>query len=662
MEEQFVLTPLTEIEELKIDEEYKSAFCKHAQKKFVSEQFLFFEMYQNYLEKFEIDEEKESLEEELYEKFINQNSKTALTLSTKILKKVKNLYKEKASKPFQIVYQEVNTNLSPIYREFLKNNNEMLIKKESIFRHPSHIPKNFEEIIDHEELYQIFCNYVCDHYGRNYMVCFEDLREYQRNPIEKAKNRIYENYFVYSSRFCCIFNPQIRSTIFINKNTTTENWEENLENFLKNILQNEFFVRFIHSPLWKDFISSNFQKEKDTTFDDLYTVKKVVKKTTSFSEEVEHLIVVNKLTTEPFNAKRITSTKTLSKIETFNSMNQRVHDNVIQFVELFKEDLKEYNKNCVTIITTEINERLDTFLNNKGNIIKEYEIIGYFMQILSALAHLHDQKRYFDFGTLCENNIYMSALYSTIFIDPGYYFDEENDEYPDYYDAPENVTSAKGDIYSAGFIFFRFLTRLSPEEIETIYKKKPNLNLVGKIKSFRRSPFNGVEPTYYNNIKETLSKVKLFDSKIKDLVLQMIHPDHKKRPSALEAHKTLKAIQKGKNYKMIKTKSMVYENFEEEHLLTKNIYRRFFKEFVRTEFSTETVLFFEDVELFQNFSTDQERLLKTKEIFQSYLSSSSPLEINVSGRLKKKLEEEIQEANETGDITFDIFDEIQKHM
>ena len=53
-------------------------------------------------------------------------------------------------------------------------------------------------------------------------------------------------------------------------------------------------------------------------------------------------------------------------------MNQTIHENIIQFIELFKEDVTEYNKNCVTIVTSEINESLDKFLSNKLNIIKEH--------------------------------------------------------------------------------------------------------------------------------------------------------------------------------------------------------------------------------------------------------------------------------------------------
>ena len=131
------------------------------------------------------------------------------------------------------------------------------------------------------------------------------------------------------------------------------------------------------------------------------------------------------------------------------------------------------------------------------------------MQISSALNHFHEQKKYFDFGNLCEENIYLSPLFSTLYIDPGFYYDIDNDEYPDYYDPPENVTSEKGDIYSTGFIFFRLMTRLKKDEIEEIFKKKSTKNFVGKIKNLRRSPINSIEPPYFNNIKEELSKIKV---------------------------------------------------------------------------------------------------------------------------------------------------------
>ena len=58
----------------------------------------------------------------------------------------------------------------------------------------------------------------------------------------------------------------------------------------------------------------------------------------------------------------------------------------------------------------------------------------------------------------------------------------------------------------------------------------------------------------------------------------------------------------------------------------------------RTEYAIEPLLFFEDVQVFQKLETDQEKLIKAKEICQSYLYSSSILEVNCSGKLKKEIE------------------------
>ena len=107
MIEEFSLQPLSEIEELNIKEEHKLPFEKYVEKCLVLEQYEFFLLYQKYLKNFENEKEKEKLQEELYQKYINQDSKSALTLHVKIQKKVKNLYEEKSTKPFQIVFQEV---------------------------------------------------------------------------------------------------------------------------------------------------------------------------------------------------------------------------------------------------------------------------------------------------------------------------------------------------------------------------------------------------------------------------------------------------------------------------------------------------------------------------------------------------------------------------
>jgi len=82
----------------------------------------------------------------------------------------------------------------------------------------------------------------------------------------------------------------------------------------------------------------------------------------------------------------------------------------------------------------------------------------------------------------------------------------------------------------------------------------------------------------------------------------------------------------------------------------------------RTEYAIEPLLFFEDVQVFQKLETDQEKLIKAKEICQSYLYSSSILEVNCSGKLKKEIGQELREAEESGGIYLEIFDEISKHV
>jgi hypothetical protein len=149
-----------------------------------------------------------------------------------------------------------------------------------------------------------------------------------------------------------------------------------------------------------------------------------------------------------------------------------------------------------------------------------------------------------------------------------------------------------------------------------------------------------------------------------NIILQMIDENPKDRPSLKDMRDELKQIQKNLRRKRLKNSTDRYGklNDNQKMLIQNDTYRPFVKEYLRCEFSVETLLFFEDVQIFQKLQSDQERLHKATEICQSFLTGSSPLEINVSGKLKKELDDELLECRQSGDIELEIFDNCAKHV
>jgi hypothetical protein len=143
----------------------------------------------------------------------------------------------------------------------------------------------------------------------------------------------------------------------------------------------------------------------------------------------------------------------------------------------------------------------------------------------------------------------------------------------------------------------------------------------------------------------------------------MIDPSPEDRPSIDDVINVLNGIsntfKRMESLKVDKFKSL---NQIQRSILQDDDYRKYFKSHLRTEFSVESVLFFEDVQIFSKIESDQERFSKAEEICQSYLYETSPLEINVGGDLKINLSTILKESKLLGEIDETIFDEICKHV
>jgi serine/threonine protein kinase len=131
--------------------------------------------------------------------------------------------------------------------------------------------------------------------------------------------------------------------------------------------------------------------------------------------------------------------------------------------------------------------------------------VNFIVQIFDGLMHLHDQQKYFEFGDLREENIHLSALLSTIYIDPGFYL--SNELYPEFFDPPEGGDpSVQTDIYQIGIVLLRLVTLLSRDEIEELFKQKEKkVQRNRKMSLFQKR----IRPDYIENVKFLLNSSEI---------------------------------------------------------------------------------------------------------------------------------------------------------
>jgi serine/threonine protein kinase len=277
------------------------------------------------------------------------------------------------------------------------------------------------------------------------------------------------------------------------------------------------------------------------------------------------------------------------------------HENIVQLVELFYEEVDSF-KSCLTLITTDINESLDVYLENAKDPFSKLvnfkesnfqELIDLMMQLLSGLQKFHNLKHHFEIGELSEKTIYFSTLYSNLYIDPGFYFDDI--DCPGYFEPPEKKASQKSDIFAMGMIFFRLLTMISSEEASLIIssqiQKKPTF--LSKIKETLN-----VQPTYYQNIKQALmgpeqvsfllliSSKETYGSDIVEFILGMVDSNPENRKSVDELMETLKNIRTELNKMVIRSRKKVVNKYNQVEkaqmsLILDDKNRKYFKAFLR---------------------------------------------------------------------------------
>eukprot|EP01080_Neovahlkampfia_damariscottae_P011365 gene11365-4533_t len=171
---------------------------------------------------------------------------------------------------------------------------------------------------------------------------------------------------------------------------------------------------------------------------------------------------------------------------------------------------------------------------------------------------------------------------------------------------------------------------------------------------------------YYENIKNLFSEYQdesMYDEKLLQIVLQMIDSNPDSRPDVdelLEKLSTIKILLRT----ISKKKSSKFEGLDDQlkNLIKNDNQRPYLKEFLRTEFAVETILFLEDCKRFRQVHTDQERFDKAEEMCQSYIHDNSPLEINLSAGTKLCFFNDFEDAKHTGMINSFLFDDMEEHV
>jgi hypothetical protein len=630
----------------------REEFIEFSEKRLVLIEFNFFEIYQKY-QKEKGKKQRTKLEKELNSIIQDGSTKFSIELNKKFTKeKLKDL---------QVVYEEVYVSLSPIFQEFVKKKQQEEIftpVRDQFNKGTVKVPNTFEDLILDKEVYKLFSNYVCDHYGENYISLFDDLLKYRKENTPELKKKLLK-YCKIDSKENVLFNVDIRNQIII-KDNFQSNWDNYLYSIVYKILSDEYYPRFIFSQLWKDYLKTTMMKIKNAKFSDSYSVLKIEKKIVKFSTTTEICSVWNNVTNEPFSAKRILSSSIDVKNETLKYLDHIQHSNIIQFVEIFSEDIQLSKKNCLTIITSEINENLHTYLESfeQGSYLDSLELTNFMKQILLAVEQFHKKSKYFEIGKLTEKTIYVS-LEGRVSIDPGFYTDIDK-KFPSYFKPPEDLVSENSDIFAVGLIFFRMMTLLKSNEIEKLFENQSTNGKLGVFKDFLKQT-----PPYFTNMKkELLVMKKYYDERIIDLVLQLIdpNPDHRTQVSDSLAEIQKIMIKLMSRQQISRSQRFGSLNQNQIFVLQDDICRCFLKEYLRTEVATECILFFEDVQIFSKLASDKERFAKAEEIFQSYLLPTSPLEINISGKLQKNFSQEFIESKQEGNISSEIFEDILKHV
>eukprot|EP01080_Neovahlkampfia_damariscottae_P010982 gene10982-3688_t len=534
-----------------------------------------------------------------------------------------------------------------------------------------HVSQSFKEILQQKADFDLFKFFAKEslHTYKNYIECFEQLIRYKESKCPTLKKTlskfILKKYLnIKKSNTCVVFNSNIRAKIMNQSNKTIIECSMNmLFKYLKDILTEEIYPRFLNSSIWWNYnsISSNLITHKN--FSGVYHIENVRNKYIGKPHKclIEINEIKNKITFEKFLSKRITKIDTK---ETCLSAGGIRHpcDGLIFPIEIFKEKVKNFT--IITYVTNGSVSNLDSFIKERNSkYLNSSELMEIMLKILKIVQFYHEKNICFDLNELREDNIYYNQPDGEITIDQGYYNDSYENVF-NYWVAPEQQKSGKNDSFALGMIFFHLITLLSIETINNIFQTTEDTSFLNK--SFKSLMDKlGLNYLYPAILKTEMLKTKVrtnflltdfkksIDNSLFDVVLKMTDPNPSNRVSIDFVIKKIEKLQSRFNYKPTNENESKFRSF-----LQVSPNREYFKEFLRHECSIENILFYEDVQIFKSIQNSKTKLSKAREMFKTYLNSDSNLEININGKIKKKFINDYAQSTMNQFISNEIFDDI----
>jgi serine/threonine protein kinase len=671
---------------------------KYLSEHFVVENYNYHLDYEEYnLEKDQ--EKKKKLAENLYDKYVNPKGKTPISLSHPFVQKVKSFHEEGLDKGFFLVHQKVLVTLENSYLDYfnediLNSPDYQQLEVPPSFQKKRKITasKNFTELLDNEDELKIFVKYCTITLGKNLVECYADILEYEIIKDQSMIKKIFDKYVDMEAPQPYTFNNDITEEMTEKYNSNDLSWLENVKTWITKVLSFEFYPRFLNSKMWNEYYSVQFSNIKGLNFEDKYEILKVEKDLSTIYSTDIILSVKNLVTNEIFKARKLKTSTTISKKQSYYYLDKPKHDNLIGLYEIMKEENDVFKETTMYVIANDTPITLDEYLvklKESDGFLTPSEIYDLMIQITSGIEYCHRNEYFFEVGLLTEFNIYFSQKLDHVFVDTGFFCNDDELEIPRHYLEDEygeeiKEKSPKHDIFSLGMIFLRLITLFYPEDIEELYetenteKPKQNKGISKKSKSrndafaiFKNATMTIEKPKkFFVNIGNVLFNERNFHDDLKLLVLKMIDPEPECRPTCLEVLQQIQILKKKlivrPSYKIKDSSAKnITEGWSQEQIsfIFDILYRQVIKDFLRSEFCVESMIFLEDVLAFKDLKGSA-KIEKAHEIFLTFLSArKSPLQVNVNTQVIKTISTNMKEqVAKNGSLEDDIFDEALTHV
>lgn len=496
---------------------------------------------------------------------------------------IKNNYQQQDKKEvvFQL-YHHLLLQLSEIfYKQFFSSNVwEEYQKKKN--EPPS---KTVEDILSRPEELKIFKQFSQKEFNTENLEFMEIYKEFKSEKdstkkIEKA-NSIYDE-FVLPEGTKWLNIPE---KIVIKTKERLDNGDLNCFDFIEaEVVKNlkDMYIRFTADPLWEEYKKQSKNKPKQVQ--EFYKIISLVEK----GIQCEIYNGTCKRTNYPFHiVKKFYETEEELEKDMLKSVTKLKLFNLVSIEEIFREGLTLF------IVVKKYPETLEFFLQKETTGIQalDEKLLDRLLQISTTVQYLQTFGRYFELGELCEENIYMSNLYTILYIDQDL-LKKNRITYP--FKTPEDFPTVKGDIFQLGLIFLRMI-------------------FVHKIQ----------------NISETLKKLsslEKLDSKFIKLVTSMLEFNSNKRPDISKVIETLLKLYEEKKYK--KPSIGMRGGLKNEKI------RKLFKIFVEKE--TNAMYFIENVESFKKTPNESTRIWRAKNIVTNFVEK-----LNITPNEKRFIQDRI---------------------